>query len=133
MKKLLIGLDASDIFYFQSGVRIEGAPPCVRGDLTGVRGDLTFVCGDLTHICGDLSHIRGDLTFVCGDLTHICGDLTFVRGDLTGVRGDLTFVRGDLDKCEITQEDRAKGIRIEELIEEDPRITEEDNQYKNNL
>ena len=112
MKKLLTGLDASDIFYFQSGVRIEGAPPCVRGDL---------------------SHIRGDLTFVCGDLTHICGDLTFVRGDLTGVRGDLTFVRGDLDKCEITQEDRAKGIRIEELIEEDPRITEEDNQYKNNL
>ena len=88
MKKLLIGLDASDIFYFQSGVRIEGEPPGIRGDLTGVRGDLT----------------------------HICGDLTFVRGDLTHICGDLTFVFGDLDACEITQEDRKRGVQIDELV-----------------
>ena len=41
-----------------------------------------------------------------------------ISGDLTGVRGDLLGVRGDLDECEITQEDRKRGIDVEDLIEE---------------
>jgi hypothetical protein len=40
-----------------------------------------------------------------------------VRGDLTGVRGDLSGVRGDLSKCDISAEDRKKGIDIKDLIE----------------
>ena len=124
MKKLLT--TTSSTHYFKDGLRIEGVPPDVSGDITGVRRDLTSVSGDLTGVRGDLTSVRGNLTLVYGDLTSISGDLTDIIGNLTGVRGDL-------DTCEITAEDRAKGIRIEELIEEDPRITEEDNQYKNNL
>jgi hypothetical protein len=39
-------------------------------------------------------------------------------GDLTGVYGNLTGVRGNLGDCEITAEDREKGIDINTLIEE---------------
>ena len=45
------------------------------------------------------------------------GDLTGVRGDLTGVRGDLTGVSGDLSDCAITDEDRAAGVDINDLID----------------
>jgi hypothetical protein len=39
-----------------------------------------------------------------------------VSGDLSGVSGDLTGVVGDLDKCDITEHDRKRGIDISELI-----------------
>ena len=38
-------------------------------------------------------------------------------GDLSGVRGDLSGVSGNIDDCEITDEDRKKGISIDDLIE----------------
>ena len=47
----------------------------------------------------------------------ITGDLSNVSGNLTGVRGDLTGVSGDLDLCEITEEERAAGVNINDLIE----------------
>ena len=54
--------------------------------------------------------IRGDLSGIRGDLSGISGDLTEIYGDLTGVYGDLT-------DCEITEEDRKRGIDIKELIQ----------------
>jgi hypothetical protein len=65
---------------------------------------------------GDLSGVSGNLTGVYGDLSGVRGDLTGVSGNLTGVSGDLSGVCGDLNDCEITDEDRDKGINIEELI-----------------
>ena len=52
-----------------------------------------------------------------GDLSDVYGDLSGLRGNLSGVRGDLSDVCGDLDDCEITREDRAKGIDIKDLID----------------
>ena len=46
------------------------------------------------------------------------GDLTGVSGDLTGVRGDLTGVRGDVDACQLTSEERARGVNVADLLEE---------------
>lgn len=95
----------SEVYYYENGVKINGAPSGVSGDLSGVRGDL--------------SGVRGDLTGVRGNLTRAYGDLTGVSGNLTGVYGDLSGVSGNLDECEISDEDRKKGIRIEDLIEKD--------------
>lgn len=47
---------------------------------------------------------------------NITGMHSGIRGDLSGIRGDLTGIRGDLDTCEITDEEREKGINITELI-----------------
>ena len=66
----------------------------------------------------DGKRIKGVPEGISGDLSGVSGNLTGISGDLTGVRGDLLGVRGDLDECEITQEDRKRGIDVEDLIEE---------------
>ena len=66
----------------------------------------------------DGKRIKGVPEGISGDLTGVSGNLSGISGDLTGVRGDLLGVRGDLDECEITQEDRKRGIDVEDLIEE---------------
>ena len=121
----------TNVYFYENGKKIEGFPPHVRGDLTGVsgnltgvsgnlsgvRGSLTGVSGDLTGVRGNLTGVRGNLTNVSGVLTGVWGDLTGVSGNLSGVRGDLTGVRGDLIDCAITDEDRASGIDIIDLID----------------
>ena len=100
----------TDVYFYKNGKKIEGFPPCVRGDLTDVRGDLT-------NVSGDLSGLSGDLTCVWGDLSGVSGDLTGLSGDLTNVSGDLSGVRGDLSDCAITDEERAAGVDINDLID----------------
>ena len=39
-----------------------------------------------------------------------------ITGMHSGITGDLTGITGDLDTCEITDEERKKGINITELI-----------------
>ena len=114
----------TNVYFYKNGKRIEGSPAYVWGDLsnvwgdlTGVSGDLTCVRGDLTGVRGNLACVRGNLANVSGDLAGVWGDLTGVSGNLTGVSGNLTDVRGDLSGCAITDEDRASGIDIIDLID----------------
>lgn len=51
-----------------------------------------------------------------GPPAGVRGDLTGVRGDLTGVWGNLSGVWGDIDDCDLSPEDRARGVHIDELI-----------------
>ena len=67
-------------------------------------------------VWGNLSNVWGDLSNVTGDLSGVRGDLTGVWGDLTGVWGDLSNVWGDLDDCDLSDEDRERGIHIGDLI-----------------
>ena len=39
-----------------------------------------------------------------------------ITGDLSGITGNLSGIRGDLSDCEITDEDREKGIDLDDLI-----------------
>ena len=48
----------------------------------------------------------------------IRGDLSGITGKLTGIRGDLTLITGDIGECEITDEERERGVDISELIKE---------------
>ena len=48
----------------------------------------------------------------------IRGDLTGISGDLTDISGDLSGIRGNLTDCNISDKERVKGIRIEDLIGE---------------
>ena len=52
------------------------------------------------------------------DGERVDGVPEFVRGDLTNIYGNLTGISGNLDDCEITDEDRAKGIDIKDLVED---------------
>ena len=79
----------TNVYFYKDGKKIEGFPPRVSGSLTGVSGNLSDVSGNLSG----------------------------VRGDLTGLRGNLTGVRGYLSDCAITDEDRAAGVDINDLID----------------
>jgi hypothetical protein len=61
--------------------------------------------------------ITGDLTGVTGDLTDITGGLTDITGSLSGIWGDISGVTGNLDECGITEQDRLRGIAVEDLVE----------------
>ena len=87
MKKELTKTENS-LYYYQDGKRIEGVHKDIRGDVSG--------------IYGNVSDIRGDVSGI--------------RGNVSGIRGNVSGIRGDIDNCEITEEDRKKGIDISELI-----------------
>ena len=44
------------------------------------------------------------------------GNLSDVSGDLSDVWGDLSNVSGNISDCEITDDDRKNGIKVEDLI-----------------
>ena len=44
------------------------------------------------------------------------GHISNLSGDMTGIKGCATNIRGNLDDCNITEEERAKGIDIKDLI-----------------
>jgi len=104
MKKALERINARYWYYDSQGVRHNNESP-------------SGISGNLSGISGDLSRVRGNLSRVSGDLSEVSGNLSGIRGNLSGISGDLSGVRGDLSKCDITNEDREKGINIEDLIQ----------------
>ena len=103
MKKALRRIE-NNYWYFVEGKKNYGKPYCVSGDLSGIRGYLSGITGDLSGISGDLSGIRGYLSGI--------------SGDLSGISGDLSGITGNIDHCEITDEERILGVKIDYLIEE---------------
>ena len=78
----------------------------------------------LSRVTTKLYHYKGDIKVdgtngeMIGDCTGLSGDCTGLYGDCSGLRGDCTGLRGDLYECDITDEDRKKGIDIAELVGE---------------
>jgi hypothetical protein len=81
---------------------------------TNIFGHAIEIHGDLTNIFGNASYLRGDVTNLSGDVSHL-------RGDATGIHGDATGIYGNFDLCELTDDDRAKGININDLINREER------------
>ena len=67
---------------------------------------------DGVKIEGVHSGLRGDIS------DGLRGNVTGLSGDVSGLRGNVTGLSGNLDDCEITDEDRKKGIDVNELIQE---------------
>ena len=78
----------------------------------------------LSRVTTKLYHYKGDIKVdgtngeMIGDCTGLSGDCTRLNGNCTGLSGDCTGLRGDLYECDITDEDRKKGIDIAELVGE---------------
>lgn len=62
--------------------------------------------------------VEGKNNLMSGDCSNLSGDCSGLSGDCTGLRGNCTCLSGNLNDCEITDEEREKGINIEELIKE---------------
>jgi len=98
-----------DLYHFDFGQKMPWSRNSMRGDCSGLWGDCTKLEGDCTELEGDCTGLRGD----CSDLY---GDCSGLSGDCTGLRGKCTGLLGDFDLCEITDDERKKGVHIYDLI-----------------
>ena len=89
MKKLLTKIEYN-LYHIEGGVRIKGVHSKLSGDVSGLYGDVSELSGYVSELSGDVS----------------------------GLSGDVSELSGYVSDCEITDEDRAKGIDISELIKE---------------
>ena len=53
---------------------------------------------------------------IFGDVSGISGDVSRISGNVSGISGDATNVTGNIEDCEITEEERKKGVRLNDLI-----------------
>ena len=77
------------IYHIVDGVKIEGAHNRITGNVSDIRGNVSGITGNVSDI----------------------------RGDVSGIRGDVSGIWGNIDRCEISEEDRKKGVNISDLIE----------------
>ena len=63
-----------------------------------------------------VANITGIHDGIYGNVSGIRGDVSGIRGYVSGIHGDVSHISGDLDECEITNEDRARGIDINSLV-----------------
>ena len=71
----------------------------------------------LTKIEYNLYHIKDGMR-IKGVHSELYGDISELSGDVSGLYGYVSGLSGYVSDCEITDEDRAKGIDISELIKE---------------
>src|SRR3990167_478460 len=107
MKKAL-KRNPKSYWYWKDGKQIFDKPNSIVGEIPeGVSGNLSDVSGEIpAGVSGNLSGVRGEIP-AC------------VSGDLSDVWGEISAsVSGNLDDCELTEEERKAGVKIEDLIGE---------------
>jgi hypothetical protein len=60
--------------------------------------------------------VEGKNKDLFGDCSNLFGDCSGLFGDCSNLFGDCSGLFGNLDECEISDEERKKGIDIKELI-----------------
>lgn len=74
---------------------------------------------DKTIVEGANPNMSGNCTELTGDCSWLIGNCSGLSGDCTELSGDCSGLSGDLDECEITDEDRVKGVDISDLVRKD--------------
>jgi|SRR3990170_4765836 len=104
MKKLLQKITTTELYFRKNGVKqvVDG-----RNKDTYPSG----LTGDISELTGDISELTGNIS------SRLTGNISSrLTGNISGVYGDATNISGDLDECKITEEEREKGINIEDLV-----------------
>ena len=101
MKKALSRV-TTKLYHYKGDIKVDGTNGEMIGNCSGLYGDCSGLYGNCSGLYGDCSGLYGD-----------CSGLS---GDCSGLRGNCTGLRGDLYECDITDEDRKKGIDIAELV-----------------
>ena len=119
MKKLLTKKN-KELYYYKNGERIivdknnkNTYPESITGDIDSrLQGNISELRGDIN------SRLRGDINSgLRGDISGLWGNISELRGDISGLWGDATDYAGNIDTCELTEEERKKGVNIEDLAE----------------
>jgi prophage DNA circulation protein len=99
------------LYYYKDDKKVDGVHSDIRGNVSGIRGDVSGIRGNVSSIRGDVSSIRGNVSGIYGDVSGI-------RGNVSGISGNVSGIIGNLDECGLTAEDRAKGVKVTDLIKQ---------------
>ena len=106
----------------------------VSGCLANVNGNFSFNHGNYSNLSGDVSPLQGKVSNISGKINitgkvskisgnisgfkkqPLTGDVSYLSGNLTGVYGCCTGIAGDLNLCNISEDERTKGVNIESLV-----------------
>ena len=102
MNRALTRTISESLYHYRNGVRVEGAPSGLRGNVSGLRGNV--------------SGLRGHVSGLSGIVSGLYGDVSDLRGIVSGLSGIVSGLRGDVDDCGLTPEDRARGVDVADLI-----------------
>ena len=107
MKKLL-KIAKRELYYYEGTKRILGVHSKITGNISsGLYGNIS------SGLTGDISGLTGDISGLYGNISELIGDIS------SGLTGDISSgLYGNIDLCEITEEEREKGIKISDLVEE---------------
>ena len=122
MKKTLkkLNRNGSELYFYENGIKKvidyknkSTYPPNIRGDISELRGCISRLWGEIN------SELRGEINSrLWGDISGLRGEINGeLRGCISGLRGDCTTIYGNIDECKLTEEERAKTVDIQELIE----------------
>ena len=104
MKKNLTKQNTRELYFYKDGVK----------KIVDYKDKSTYpseLYGDINSgLSGNISELYGDIN------SELRGNISGLRGDISGLRGNCDNIKGDLDDCDITYEDREKGIDIQNLI-----------------
>ena len=99
------------LYYIKDGLKIEGVHPRLYGEVSELYGEVS------SRLYGDVSRLSGNVSGLYGDVSpRLYGDVSGLSGEVSGLSGEVSRLSGNLDACEITNEDREKGVDIKELI-----------------
>jgi len=100
--KAILTVIKSELYHIKNGVVVNGIHENLMGDVSGLRGDVSCISGDVSCITGNVSGLSG----------HVSG----LRGDVSGITGNVSGLSGHVDECEITPDERSKGVNIANLV-----------------
>jgi len=109
MKKALTRIE-SKIWHFVNGEKVIGAHANLSGYVSsGLRGDVS-------GLSGDVSGLNGDVSGLSGDVSGLSGYVSDLSGYVSGLSGCVSGLSGDIDACDISDEERQKGVSVSELV-----------------
>jgi len=118
MKKLLQKITTTELYFRKNGVKqvVDGRNKDTYP--SGLTGDISELTGDISGLTGNISELTGNISSrLTGNISELTGNISSrLTGNISGVYGDATNISGDLDECKITEEEREKGINIEDLV-----------------
>ena len=121
MKKLLKKTDKKELYYFRNGEKqiVNRAdrstyPEGIVGKISdGLFGRIS------SGLTGNINGLHGNCSGLTGDCSGITGKINSeVYGDISGLYGYIGGITGDISDCELTDEEREKGVNIQDLVQQ---------------
>ena len=140
MKKLLRKSDKKELYYYLNSEKqiIDRTDPKtysngLTGDISnGLYGDISGLAGCIgSELIGNISSwLTGKISNnLFGDISELYGQISSgltgncsseLYGDISGLYGDIGGITGNISDCELTDEEREKGVNIQDLISSEP-------------